>query len=224
MGHLIRLVLNKMGNEVRSQLHIGSPVAANLIVVWGWKYGQHLTPKKERQLQLVHTSSYYIYMYQWKQHNRSFLESRDCESTMFYVEKEERGSSWPGSLAGASSLRAALVLHGSGHVLGFCNFTVPLPTTFRSPLQWAESKAPVEVTEVTVNLLRAKLRCSSLVTPFRTSSSETAALRGQWYKWVQTFSQLPCTRMCFACTRDAPNRAGASRLSWPKTSAGNTLQ
>lgn len=143
MGHLIRLVLNKMGNEVRSQLHIGSPVAANLIVVWGWKYGQHLTPKKERQLQLVHTSSYYIYMYQWKQHNRSFLESRDCESTMFYVEKEERGSSWPGSLAGASSLRAALVLHGSGHMLGFCNFTVPLPTTFRSPLQWAESKVPL---------------------------------------------------------------------------------
>lgn len=49
------------------------------------------------------------------------------------------------------------------------------------PLSAAVSRvrsAPVEVTEVTLNLLRAKLCCSSLVMPFCTSSSEIAAVSG----------------------------------------------
>lgn len=78
------------------------------------------------------------------------------------------------------------------------------------------------VTELTLHLPRAKL-LQQLSNTIRMSSSETAALsRGNGTNGFK--SQLPRTRMCFACTSDAPHSVGGSRLSWPKTSAGNTLQ
>lgn len=82
--------------------------------------------------------------------------------------------------------------------------------------------APVEVTELTLTLPRAKL-LQQLSNTFCMSSSETAAVSGG--NGTNGFkSQLPCTRICFACTSNAPHSVGGSRLSWPKTSAGNTLQ
>lgn len=63
---------------------------------------------------------------------------------MFYGKEGESGGSWAGSLAGVSSSWVALVICGSGHMLGFCNFPVlsPNKSTLQSlsalvkPLTW----------------------------------------------------------------------------------------
>lgn len=85
---------------------------------------------------------------------------------MIYVEKEEQGGSWPGSLTSVSSSRVAPV---SRDLATRWASAISLYSPDKLPLSTAVSRvkhAPVEVTEVTLNFLRAKLCCSSLVTPF----------------------------------------------------------
>lgn len=154
-----------MGHQVRPQLHVGSPVAANLIIVWGWKYGQYL--KKGIYSQNVYPLLY-IHALILSEVNRWW--------NMFHIESKE----W-----GECSLGMGPALHRPGHMLGFCGFSA---LSQQIPTFHCRS---AEAAEVTLRLQRAKLCGSSLLTLllyliFRNSCFKCR----QWHKWIQLFSHL----------------------------------
>lgn len=159
MGCLVGLVLNKMGDEVWPQLHVGSPVAANLIVVRGWKYGQHLTPPKKETFTISTYILYNIHVYLWKQQNQSYR----LTDWKHHVLCGKGRVGWPGSLTGVSS-RAVQFLTWIWPHTGLLWFHCVLLTDFHSPLQLMESKVPLSLNWSWI--FQEQNCCSSLVTPF----------------------------------------------------------
>lgn len=189
VGCLVCLVLNKMGHQVWPQLHIGSPVAANLVIVWGWKYGQYL--KKSIYSQNVHPL---LYVYRYHENSALILsEVNRWWKKHFHRESKEWGESSSGVIT---------ALHRPGHTLSFCSFSaLSLQiSTFHC--------SSAEATEVTLRLPRAKLYGSSLLSLLLYLIFRNCFNCRQLHKWIQVFSHIG--EMCFTCVMVLRNRETVS--------------